>query len=102
MNAEAEAHEDAPLAARSYRDLSRELEAIVAELEGMDVDVDRVGALYERAVQVMEELDRRLRSAEVRVEQLTERLADLGAERRQGAPRAPASSQSSQGPEEPF
>jgi exodeoxyribonuclease VII small subunit len=58
----------------AYRDALAELDAIVRELEGEDVDVDVVADRLERATALVSELQRRIHDAQVRVERLTPRL----------------------------
>ncbi len=58
----------------AYRDALAELDAIVAELEADDVDVDVVADRLERAAALVTELQRRIHDATVRVDQLAPRL----------------------------
>lgn len=58
----------------AYRDALAELDAIVAELEADDVDVDVVADRLERAATLVTELQRRIHDATVRVDQLAPRL----------------------------
>lgn len=61
----------------TYRELSRELDDIVERLEGPDVDIDEVSALFARAVELAQTLHDRLTRAETSVEELSARLARL-------------------------
>lgn len=61
----------------SYRELSRELDQIVERLEGPEVDIDEVSALFARAVDLAQTLHDRLTRAETSVEELSARLAGL-------------------------
>jgi len=57
-----------------YADASDELDAIIAELEGGVIDVDLLEVRLRRAVEIVEELDRRIRGARDRVGSLLPRL----------------------------
>jgi len=61
----------------SYRELSQELDDIVERLEGPDVDIDEVSALFARAVELAQTLHDRLTRTETSVEELSTRLAGL-------------------------
>ena len=55
---------------RSFEDLQRELEEIVARLERGDVPVDEAIALFRRGEEVYKACVERLQSAELRIEEL--------------------------------
>jgi exodeoxyribonuclease VII small subunit len=56
---------------RSFEDLQKELEDIVAKLERGDVPVDDAIALFQRGEALYRACVERLEAAELRVEQLT-------------------------------
>ncbi len=58
---------------RSYEELQRELEEIVAKLERGDVPVDDAITLFKRGEELYRECVERLREAELRVEELVAR-----------------------------
>ncbi len=59
---------EAELAALSFEDALRELEAVVRQLESGDVPLDRSIALYERGEQLRTHCETRLASAKARIE----------------------------------
>ncbi len=63
----------------SYAQASAELERIVAELDEGLVDVDLLEVRFRRAIEIVEELDGRIRGARERVDALMPRLDALGA-----------------------
>ena len=70
-----------PVADLGYADAAAELDAIVAELDEGRVDVDVLEARFLRAIEIVEELDRRIRGVRERVDELMPRLAALGEDR---------------------
>jgi len=56
---------------RSFEELQRELEEIVARLERGDVPVDEAIALFRRGEEVYKASVERLQSAELRIEELS-------------------------------
>ncbi len=76
-----------PVQRLGYREAMAELDRIVEELDGPAVDVDVVAARFARAVDLVDELDRRITETRARVEELAPRLARLsGDDDRGGAP----------------
>ena len=67
-----------PVGDLGYADASDELDAIIAELEGGVIDVDVLEVRLRRAVEIVEELDRRIRGARERVGSLLPRLEAVG------------------------
>jgi len=67
-----------PVGDLTYSDAGAELDGIVAEFETGVVDVDRRVDQLERATQIVDELDRRLRRTRMRVEELVPRLEAIG------------------------
>jgi exodeoxyribonuclease VII small subunit len=69
-----------PVSELSYADAAAELDEIVAELDEGRVDVDVLEARFRRAIEIVEELDKRIRGVRERVDDLMPRLAALGEE----------------------
>ncbi len=67
-----------PVGELGYADASAELDAIIAELDHGLVDVDLLEDRFRRAIDIVEELDRRIRGARERVDALLPRLGALG------------------------
>ncbi len=67
----------APVADLSYAEASAELDQIVRELDQGLVDVDLLEVRFRRALDIVEELDRRIRGARERVDALMPRLDAL-------------------------
>jgi exodeoxyribonuclease VII small subunit len=67
-----------PPAELSYAEATAELDAILAELDQGQVDVDRLGERFHRATELVEELDRRIRATRRQVESLAPRLDAVG------------------------
>lgn len=68
-----------PVGELGYAQASAELERIVAELDDGLVDVDLLEIRFRRAIDIVEELDRRIHGARERVDALMPRLDALGA-----------------------
>ncbi len=66
-----------PVDKLSYTEASRELDAIVDFFEQREVDVDVLVVRLERATELIDELDRRLRHTRAQVEELVPRLESL-------------------------
>ncbi len=59
----------------TYREAMQELDGILAEIEEeSEVDIDELAGKAERAAQLIQVLDERLRSAEIRIRNVTEEL----------------------------
>ncbi|HWF15070.1 MAG TPA: exodeoxyribonuclease VII small subunit [Acidimicrobiales bacterium] len=69
-----------PVDKLSYTEASRELDAIVDFFDQREVDVDVLVARLERATELIDELDRRLRQTRAQVEELVPRLESIAAE----------------------
>lgn len=67
-----------PVGEISYADASAELDLIIRELDQGLVDVDLLEARFSRAIDIVEELDRRIRGARERVDALMPRLDAVG------------------------
>lgn len=78
-----------PVGELGYAQASGELERIVGELDDGLVDVDLLEIRFRRAIEIVEELDRRIRGARERVDALMPRLNALGARSAPGEDRGP-------------
>lgn len=54
----------------SYEALNRELEAILADLQRDDLDIDKALAHYQRGLELVKELEKYLKTAENKVSEL--------------------------------
>lgn len=70
---------EVPVGELSYADASQELDVVIRELDAGMVDVDLLEVRFRRAIEIVEELDRRIRGARDRVDALMPRLEALGA-----------------------
>lgn len=71
--------EDArPVGELGYAEASAALDAIIAELDHGLVDVDVLEGRFRRAIEILEELDRRIRGVRERVDALMPRLGAIG------------------------
>jgi exodeoxyribonuclease VII small subunit len=61
----------------SYSDALAELESIVEELDESGVDIDQLAIRFQRAIDLVEELDRRIVAAKKKVDELAPRLDAL-------------------------
>lgn len=77
-----------PVAGLGYSEAAAELDRIIAELDRGVIDVDVLEVRLCRAVEIVEELDRRIRGARERVSAILPRLEV--SERRESDPRGPA------------
>lgn len=62
----------------TYAQAVEELNAIIAELDEGVVDVDALTVRFQRAIDIMEDLDGRIRRARAKVDELAPRLEALG------------------------
>ena len=62
----------------TYNQAVEELNAIIAELDEGLVDVDALTVRFQRAIDIMEDLDGRIRRARSKVDELAPRLDALG------------------------
>jgi exonuclease VII small subunit len=76
--------EQLPVSELSYTGASRELDSIVEFFEQREVDVDVLVGRLERATELIDELDRRLRHTRSQVEELVPRLESLAGEAESG------------------
>ena len=68
---------DTPPAQLSYAQAVDELNAIIGELDDGLVDVDALTVRFQRAIDIMEDLDGRIRRARAKVDELAPRLDAL-------------------------
>jgi exonuclease VII small subunit len=66
--------QEMPVADLGYADGAAELDRIIRELDQGLVDVDLLESRFRRAIEIVEELDRRIHSARERVDELLPRL----------------------------
>ncbi|HEV2362551.1 MAG TPA: hypothetical protein VGS21_12685 [Acidimicrobiales bacterium] len=69
---------ETPVRELGYQAASDELDRIISELDGGIVDVDVLDVRFRRAIEIVEELDRRIRGARDRVAELAPRLEAIG------------------------
>ena len=69
-----------PVDGLSYTDAANELDAIISELDQGLIDLDVLDVRFQRAVEIVEELDRRIRGARERVDALLPRLDAIAGE----------------------
>jgi exodeoxyribonuclease VII small subunit len=84
---------DTPPAELSYEQAVEELKTITDELNDGLVDVDALTARFQRAIDIMEDLDGRIRRARAKVDELAPRLDALSrpaGDTGTGAPPPPA------------
>jgi exodeoxyribonuclease VII small subunit len=55
---------------KSYKELSEELDKVMADLEGGDLDIDEAVKCYERGLAIVQELEAYLNDAENKVTEL--------------------------------
>lgn len=77
---EQEPRSETPVGELGYSAAAEELDAIIAELDRGVVDVDLLEDRLSRAVEIVEELDRRVRGARERVGAILPRLAQVAGE----------------------
>jgi len=68
-----------PVGEISYADAAAELDLIIGDLDQGLVDVDLLEARFARAIDIVEELDRRIRGDREKVDALMPRLEALAA-----------------------
>jgi exodeoxyribonuclease VII small subunit len=67
-----------PASELTYVEATQELDQIIGQLDQGLVDLDELDIAFQRAVEIVEELDRRIKGARERVDALLPRLAALG------------------------
>jgi exodeoxyribonuclease VII small subunit len=71
---------DRPVGDLGYAEAASELDGIIRELDEGLIDVDRLEAQFRRAIELVEELDRRVHGVRERVDALLPRLDAIGAD----------------------
>jgi exodeoxyribonuclease VII small subunit len=71
---------DRPVADLGYAEAAAELDGIIRELDEGLIDVDRLEARFRRAIELVEELDRRIHGVRERVDALIPRLDAIAGE----------------------
>jgi exodeoxyribonuclease VII small subunit len=66
--------DETPVAELGYAAAAAELDAIIRELDQGQIDVDLLESRFRRAIEIVEELDRRIHGARMRVDELIPRL----------------------------
>ncbi len=66
---------EVPVAELGYADAAAELDTIIRELDQGLIDVDLLESRFRRAIEIVEELDRRIHGARQRVDELLPRLS---------------------------
>ncbi len=82
---------DTPPSELTYAQAVEELNGIIGELDEGLVDVDALTVRFQRAIDIMEDLDGRIRRARAKVEELAPRLDALSGATGDSAPAAPPS-----------
>ncbi|MCL4449291.1 MAG: exodeoxyribonuclease VII small subunit [Actinobacteria bacterium] len=72
-----EVTEQVDLSDLSYLAIARQLDQIIQELDKGQVDVDTLDIRFSQAVELVEELNRRINRAKMKVEELTPRLKSV-------------------------
>ncbi len=100
---------DTPPAQLTYAQAVDELNAIIGELDDGLVDVDALTVRFQRAIDIMEDLDGRIRRARAKVDELAPRLDAISRAAGDGpaVPPAPAATSAADPPapgygDEPF
>ena len=70
--------EPLPVAQLSYQQAADELDAIVDGLDVGSVDIDTLSEQFQRAIDLIEELDRRITTTRSKVDRLSPRLEAFG------------------------
>jgi exodeoxyribonuclease VII small subunit len=83
----------------TYAQAVDELNAIIGELDDGLVDVDALTVRFQRAIDIMEDLDGRIRRARAKVDELAPRLEALSGSANDGVPTGSPASRAA--PEQP-
>lgn len=93
---------DTPPAKLTYEQAVDELKAITDELNDGLVDVDALTDRFQRAIDIMEDLDGRIRRARAKVDELAPRLEALSRPPAEAQPAAPGDPPASDYGDQPF
>lgn len=74
----ADGEQETPVGELGYSEAADELDEIIAELDRGVVDIDLLEERLCRAVEIVEELDRRIKGAKERVSAILPRLEQVG------------------------
>lgn len=77
---------DTPPEKLTYTEAVEELNGIISELDDGLVDVDALTVRFQRAIDIMEDLDGRIRRARAKVDELAPRLDALSRTPPEGTP----------------
>lgn len=69
--------EATPVASLGYAEAAAELDVIIRELDQGVIDVDLLETRFRRAIDIVEELDRRIHGARTKVDELLPRLEQI-------------------------
>lgn len=61
---------------KSYRDMSEELESILAELQAGELDIEEAIKRYERGMELTNAMERYLRDAETKITELKAKFGE--------------------------
>jgi len=93
---------DTPPEQLSYSEAVEELNRIIGELDDGLVDVDALTVRFQRAIDIMEDLDGRIRRARAKVDELAPRLEAISRAAVEGNGPAPAPTAAAEYGDEPF
>ena len=82
----------------TYAEAVEELNGIIGELDDGLVDVDALTVRFQRAIDIMEDLDGRIRRARAKVDELAPRLEAISQGARESPPPAPTATPAAAGP----
>jgi len=69
--------EQSPVASLGYAEAASELDTIIRQLDQGVIDVDLLETRFRRAIDIVEELDRRIHGARAKVDELLPRLEQI-------------------------
>ncbi len=61
----------------SFGDGMNEVDRIIEDLNSGNIDIDNLAERFQRAIDVVEELDKRIKSAKTKIDDLTPRLQNV-------------------------
>lgn len=64
--------------AKSYQKLSLELETILVNLQSSDLDVDQIIAEYQKGIDIVEELEKYLKTAQNKITKINQKSPKTG------------------------
>ncbi len=93
---------DTPPEQLTYAQAVEELNRIIGELDDGLVDVDALTERFQRAIDIMEDLDGRIRRARAKVDELAPRLEAISRATADNSPPGPAATRPTDYADEPF